>query len=193
MDRAAKLCKSLTISWVKAHIGHPGNENADRLAKLGAADEENIAYDVPNVSGNFLRSSLRTKVVEHWNEWWKSRLEYRQTKHFFPEIDQKLAKSLVKFKRKSFSIMVQLITGHNFLRRHSSIVLNGYPCEDSGCRHCDQDEESSFHIFARCEKFAEPRRKWFDEPFLDHPFKINAKNLMGFLRDAKIDDLSNID
>ncbi|MEC8785004.1 MAG: ribonuclease H family protein, partial [Pseudomonadota bacterium] len=41
---------TVTIVWVKAHVGHKGNEKADELAKEGAADEENHVTDIPNVS-----------------------------------------------------------------------------------------------------------------------------------------------
>ena len=132
--------------------------------------------------------------VAHWNHNWHQLFECRQTKHFFPDINQKLSKGLLKFSRKKFSILVQLITGHNFLNRHNSIVLNQFSqYDDSGCRYCDENEESSFHIFARCERFAEDHRRWFDQPFLDHTFDVKAKDIMGFLRDAKIEELTNLD
>ena len=90
---------------------------------------------------------------------------------------------------------VFLITGHNHMNRHNAIILCGWPDgEYSGCRHCDQDEESSYHVFARCDKFTLHRRNWFLQDQLDAPFvNIKARQIMGFLKDAKIQDLSDYD
>ena len=36
LESGASLCQSLTLTWVRAHVGHFGNEGADQLAKLGS-------------------------------------------------------------------------------------------------------------------------------------------------------------
>ena len=113
---------------------------------------------------------------------------------FFPYTNPKLSKDLIKYGRAAFGILVHLITGHNRLNRHNSIVLHNHPQDDSGCRHCGEDEESSFHVFARCDKFAIHRRNWFFHDKLDHPFqKLKAQKLIGFLRDARIEGLQETD
>ena len=131
-------------------------------------------------------------MIEHWEKQWVDLFQCRQTKHFFEKLDQKLSKDLMKYRRKSYSRMVQLITGHNWLRRHNSIVKNNFPAEDSGCRFCDEDEESSFHILAKCPMFAAQRREWFHTVEMSHPFKLKAKQLMGFLRDINVEELNDL-
>ena len=58
---------SVCLKWVKAHVGHPGNETADKLAKNGAdLLEDPIVVEgnkIPVVTGGFIRSSIREKVV----------------------------------------------------------------------------------------------------------------------------------
>ena len=66
--------------------------------------------------------------------------------------------------------MVQLITGHNFLTRHNTIVeLGEVDKELAACRFCQQDDESSFHILAECDYFARLRM----EIFLTHRIEAN--------------------
>ena len=64
----------VTLRWVKAHIGHPGNEKADELAKNGANKEGNFitANNIPLVEANFIRAMVRDKIVDHWNTLWKA-------------------------------------------------------------------------------------------------------------------------
>ena len=43
-----------------------GNEEVDRLAKLGTVDDLPIAVDAPSVSFQFLKARLREKVLARW-------------------------------------------------------------------------------------------------------------------------------
>ena len=83
------------------------------------------------------------------------------------------------------------VTGHNYLRRHNSIIQFGFEHTDYAvCRHCHQDAESSFHVFAVCDKFALYRRNYFGSDILDLPFdKYKARSIYNFLKEARIDDL----
>ena len=61
---------------------------------------------------------------------------------------------MLRLGRRIVSVMVQIITGHNFLKRHDSLVNKD---DDNECRLCLEDTETSFHIVAECPALAEPR------------------------------------
>ena len=113
----------MVIGYLQSYF--EGDEYEDHLAIGGAADEGNLAYDgMPDPC-------------------------FHQTKYFFPELNQKLSNSmqLCKIKHKSISVMDQLITGHNFMCRHSSIIKLGIVnVEDTAYRHCDSSEKEELFI-----------------------------------------------
>ena len=141
------------------------------------------------MSAKVFKGKLCTCIVNYWNEAWHTSMFCTQTKDFFPYVNIRLTKQILCYSRIAFSIMIQLFAGHNWLRRLNSIVAHGHPQDDSGCICCDQDEESSFNIFAVCDKFAIHRMAWFGQDALDRPFNYSARQIMGFLRDALIEDL----
>ena len=99
----------------------------------------------------------------------------------------------MRSRKRAYSILVQLVTGHNHMRRHNTIMEYSWPdMEFANCRFCSEDEESSFHLLARCPNFAPQRLEYLGDVFLDHPFKVKCKALIGFLRDADIEGLNDL-
>ena len=80
-------------------------------------------------------------------------------------------------------MLVQIITGHNFLNRHKSIVD---PDEDAYCRLCLEDEESSWHIVAECPALAVKRREVFETHCLESPPDWSPHQLSQFLRERTV-------
>ena len=163
---------TVVLRWVKAHIGHEGNEKADELAKVGAdnIDSLPIVEDRPNLPTNLIRNKLREKVVERWNELWKSSSKCRQTKLFIPEINKTQSVDYTKCRRTVFSAAVQFITGHNFLRRHEAIVAYGHSNFDTAkCRFCQEAEETTYHMLSKCEPFTLTRMLIWGEEKLTPP------------------------
>ena len=116
---------------------------------------------------------------------------------FFPFTSPRLAKKLLKLDRLKLSVMVQLITGHNFLNRHNAIVeLGEADPEMSACRFCHQDEESSFHILAECDMFTRLRRDIFLQDKLEASDLANSKtsvlNYIKFLKKTEIPEFLDI-
>ena len=105
------------LRWVKAHVGHVGNEAADGLAKAGALDEDLLVADLPLMTNKLLHNELRKLVVLEWDRYWNAEEPCRQTKHFFPHIDRKLSQKICTGRRTVFSAVVHIITGQNFLQR----------------------------------------------------------------------------
>ena len=185
------------LTWIKAHVGYAGNEKADALAKLGAADTSNHAQDIPNVSVAVIRERLHECMTIQWKHDWISNQPCRQTKHFFPSLAPRLSKELMKYGRTYFSALVQLITGHNFLNRHNSIVeLGEVDINLAKCSYCNDNdaEESTAHILSQCDAFAAKRLQIFGVPYFspeEFAFK-KASKLIQFLQEVNLDAFADI-
>ena len=81
-----------------------------------------------------------------------------------------------------------MITGHNRLNRHESLVN---PDVHPSCRFCKESEETSWHLIGDCPKLLAKRRDSFKTIFMDHPPKWKPLQLMKFLHAAKMDELNS--
>ncbi|GBN01427.1 hypothetical protein AVEN_3178-1 [Araneus ventricosus] len=57
------------LSWVKAHVGIPGNELTDQQAKLAITSGEKFVIPAPY---SHLKCLLKNYIVNRWNEYWNS-------------------------------------------------------------------------------------------------------------------------
>ena len=114
--------------------------------------------------------------------------EARQTKIWFPRPNKNISNLLCNLKRHDLGLVVQMITGHNRLKRHESIVNRG---GDPDCRFCGPGTpETSWHIIGECPAFFQRRRESFETLHLDNPPKWNVKRLLKFLRNSRIAELN---
>ena len=136
--------QSVSFRWVKAHAGHALNELADDLAKAGTQSDHLVSVPLP---WKRVRRHLRELTLCAWRERWAREVTCRQTKLLFPEPRYSFSKPLFKLNRMEFSLVVQFVTGHNFLKYHLSHV---HDTTDVSCRLCQDDTETSWHILAEC-------------------------------------------
>ena len=67
--------------------------------------------------------------------------------------------------RTQSSVVIGLLTGHNTFRRHLYIIGLS---NNSICRKCGTEEETSVHILCECEALASLRHTHLGSFFLDH-------------------------
>lgn len=178
----------VSLRWIAAHVGHAGNELADELAKLGTLNIQNVQGPEPiiPVAPSVLRHYIMTALENQWTHLWQERPDCRQTKIWFPVIDRLKSAKLVNLNRFEFSLVVHLITGHNFLNRHCSILD---PSVDPDCRLCMEADETSLHIIADCPALAGERHRTFGEFFLEAPLYWSPYQISAFLREHSIRSL----
>ena len=177
---------TITLHWVKAHVGNPGNEKADELAKTGAEDPTLLDNTV-SLSKSLCMSMIRKYFLDKWQQQWTGLSTCRQTKHWMPAIDKMKSKRMLKFSdRTIFSGLVQLLTGHNFLNRHTALVEGAEDWEDALCRLCFEDDESVLHVMTECPALALPRYNIFEKAFFTEPQDWTPAQILDFCKEAHI-------
>ena len=83
--------------------------------------------------------------------------------------------------------MVQMITGHNFLNRHESLVNPG---TDPTCRLCREEDESAWHLIGECPMLRAKRWEYLGQHFLDSPPDWSPSRLLQFLLKAKFPEMN---
>jgi ribonuclease HI len=176
-----KLC------WIKSHVGHEGNEKADKLAKEGASKRSHFVSDRPRISMKVIKTMVKQKVDEIWNEDWKKSLPCRQTKIWFPNIDKPKSVHIIKLQRREHSLLSQIITGHSYLRRHESLIN---PEVDSICQFCQEDEQTAYHLIMECPSLWQQRWDIFGVAYLSSKDTMawEVPKVVQFLREVKLPD-----
>ena len=111
----------------------------------------------------------------------------RQTRIFFPTINLSKSAEIVKMTRNNIGMMVRAITGHDFRRRHESLVKGTL---EGNCRLCGTEEETSDHIVNRCPRVANMRMEIFRTPMgADVTPHWKPEQLAAFLSDPTISEM----
>ena len=151
LDLLAKTCRRVTLVWIKAHVGHEGNERADELAKQATTKKKLTTIAPPH---SYIKALIKDKLYQEWTKRWESEPTCRQTKQFFPRPDSKRSKELLKLARSQLSTIVQATTGHNSLAYPASL-------EDATinplCGLCGEERETFHHFITNCPRLRETR------------------------------------
>ena len=114
----------ITFTWIRAHVGHHGNELADKLAKE-AAGKDIIFYNrIPICE---IAQQLRETSLKKWQMQWDSTTKARTTKEFFPNIKDRLETKITITPN-----FTALVTSHgktkSYLHRIKIIESPDCPC-----------------------------------------------------------------
>ena len=177
--------RSVKIKWVKSHK-YTLNEFADQQAKIGTTNHRNKVDVSPPES--WAKHIIASSIMKDWTNRWLTLKEARQTKLWIAKPDKALSGLITNLDRSGLGLIVQMITGHNRLKRHEHIV-NG--TGDPYCRYCGNEaEETSFHLIAECPALWLRRRDSFNSFFLDNPPKWRLKQLLKFLKLSRMEEIN---
>ncbi|WP_131058318.1 ribonuclease H family protein, partial [Clostridioides difficile] len=114
-QRLLHLCSagtSVSISWVKAHVGVLGNERADELAKSCAQEGASIVrLDGPL---SFVKLYMKKKTLAMWDNRWRSTPNGFGTRPFFPTPGHRLAIPELELD----FVSTQFLTSHGKFRQY---------------------------------------------------------------------------
>jgi hypothetical protein len=156
--------KYKSIAWVKAHAQHQGNEQADKLAKLGAGQRIGPARFQYYKSSASFSHSLLEKINQLWQQRWDLQPpeKYIHSKVFIQSIHDtknKLDNVLRTRNRVCVGKYAQFITGHGYFNYH---LNKSNPFIEQNCRKCLNGPETPEHLLVTCEAYTNHRRDAFD-------------------------------
>ena len=149
LNRLSNLTERITLNWIKAHNDHRGNEYADIMANTAAnCTQEHI--HVP-IAYNLFKAHIKTAIYAEWIHLWQTDdNKYKHTKIFFPRMEPKYSKQILKLSRPDLKLLIEIITGHNNLKSFSTKIK---ALADTQCRYCHKYPETVMHLLTTCSHF----------------------------------------
>ena len=153
----AAVHNSIMVCWIPSHTGDPGNDEADRLARLGSA----AGYIGPEpsldlswaVAKGFIKAWIDRKSARLWLD----RRGLRQSKKLITNCNWKQITNLSK-------PLIRLLTG--FLSGHHTVKWHLHKMglsSDNECRLCLEDEETTEHLLCECPALCSLRMEHLQE------------------------------
>ena len=142
------------LCWVKGHEGNQGNEEADRLARMGS-DHQMIGPEPALPLATTTRSALikDDTLQRHWNYW--VNYEGCRQGHLAVKVPSlKIAKICTQLSRPNLRKLVGIWTGHCKLNSH---LHKMDLVKDPACRACYEEDETAEHVLCHCRTLAQIR------------------------------------
>ena len=157
LNKPAKQGVKIEICWIKAHIGHIGNERADEEAR-NAETLDDIYTEVP-VPFTYFKQSIKVATYELWKQEWIENPTCRMSKIFLPEPHAGKSKEILQLARGQMRRLIEIISGHNNFNYLQSKI---YPHDVSTlCRFCEEEDETFDHLIFECPCFRTARQDIF--------------------------------
>ena len=177
LEELANKINNTKLLWIKAHIGHEGNEIADRQAKLGA-ERTQITCVTPKPWG-LIKNLIAEKITEEWKNRWEHIQKHDATKFFWKFPDKNKSRGILNLCRADLSILIKAITGQNFLAYHQSKI----DIEVSKvCRLCEEDEETFIHLITECPSLEMTRRDIFLDKTMGQDHTWSIRRVLRFIQ-----------
>jgi hypothetical protein len=162
------------LFWVPGHTEVRGNENADKLARDGSAQQFVEHEPVLGVSRQNIRRKMKRCIENKHLALLRGPCStQRQARELISGPDLAMGARLLSFNRTQTMVVTGLLTRHNTWRRHLHIM--GL-CNDPMCRKCGTEEETSVHILCECEALASLRHAYLGSFFFGPGGHTGTKN-----------------
>ena len=165
LDELAQATNTqVLLAWIKPHQKQGGPAWANLLAQQATSlttREDELVIPTPK---SFVKKYINTFLDEKWNARWTSASTSRQSRMFWPAIDEERSKLLLRSDRVEYGTFIRLFTGHNNLNKHR--LTTGETDSDT-CRLCKEGEESSEHVLCHCTNISFDRQSAIGHPTVD--------------------------
>ena len=148
----------ISIKWIKAHIGYPGNEYADELAKKGTELRPYGPEPIIPLNKTTIHNQIHNWTHSQWEARWENRTDSRQTAIFFDKICPRKSNEIVKLHKHSIGRVVRALTGHDHRNRHNNLLEGN---DTGACRFCNAELETPSHIILHCPRLLQTRIEHF--------------------------------
>ena len=157
---------TVTVRWIPAHVGIPGNEAADQAAKEATGWREDGRSQLPASPPSQLhplRTTLRrwckTQAERAWISAWREDKRGRATYRHTPTPTKKVLQLHERLSKRESALLVQLRTEkiglNDFLfSRHVPTITN------PRCS-CGERRQTVAHVLLRCSKYKDLRNRIF--------------------------------
>ena len=147
---------TVNVVWVPGHEGHWGNEEADRLAKIGTTASTKVVGYLPY---SFIKRSIDVRVREESAKLWSSNAPRHSALALNNNIPHIKKLSCLINDRNGYRTAIQLITGTIGLNYHlHKIKIVPSPV----CDQCQQEDETVGHFLGTCPAFSMIRGEYFN-------------------------------
>ena len=142
---------TITLQWIPGHSGIAGNEEADTLAKRGAAQPQ---PDVP-VNQETVTKIIKSNLKEEWIHDWSTNKTGRSLYNHMTS--PKRNDPIKNLKRRDQSTIFRLRTGHIQLNGHLSRIKKNHPPQ---CPLCGYKNETVEHHLIYCNSLKDLREDY---------------------------------
>lgn len=142
--------RHVRLFWLRAHVGTPGNERADELAKNAALNKKTLP-DYSKVPVSHIRGCIREETIQKWQARYDASTMGSVTKAFLPNV--RIAKKILNAGGIT-STHIQILTGHGGFASY----LHRFKLKDSPSCVCYPNcEETVWHLLLDCPRFGRER------------------------------------
>ncbi|KAJ5901430.1 hypothetical protein N7504_007424 [Penicillium tannophilum] len=156
---------SITIRWIPAHVGVPGNELADAAAKNAALGGAENAGEIAGSEDQFPRlaatakQQVRRRIQEKWALSWAKEKTGKPNQKLVPAPHKKTLRLFEGLPKHYTSILVQM--------RSMRIALNHFlfkigEVESDFCS-CEEGSQTPKHVLLRCPRFVDERKEMLEK------------------------------